>query len=840
MTPARRIRHATPALLLWAGVGLVCGLPVIWSLIGLATPAAWEMLGESHVWAKHGRTATLTLVATLLAATLAIGPGIVLSRGRGVAFLAMLALAAATLAIPEAAWSYGMAEAWRQSIGTPARDSWSDLARAAMTTALQVWPIPAGVLAVALARVPADVLEAATLDGARGRMVTRLVTPLLLAGAAAAFLLASRQVTAYDQSGIVTSGVLVRDAYLTAIGGSLARAGAATATGLPTIAAGIMAGLLGLWIARSRPAGDAWSTGAASRQGRGIAGPATVPLLLLIAAALTALLRTAGDVDVAGWFAEFGPQIAAGARLAGVATATVLVLTLLATLVRPRWVTLVAAVPFLLGGQLVALGLLRGLNEPPGPQPLGWIQDGLYELAYDRPIGFGWPAAALFAWLGLAAAGATWRGGLADLRDQADVDGAGRWTTASRVIWPVAWPGLLAAMLGVFALSLAETPAAVLTYPDSIVNTMMSNVHTLAYGPMARAALLGALVCAGVAVLTPMIWLTGRRGGRVAIVLLPLALMLSACDRPPPPLAIYAEPGGQPGQLSTPRALAYAEADDRLYTIDRTARIQAFDAGTGAFVTGWTTPEQRYGRPTGVSVDAAGNVWVPDTHYNRVIVYRPDGSEWFRFGEPGEALGQFIWPTDVLALDDGRVLVSQYGPGESGSADRVQLFRHDGQGEVEVVRQIGSWGFGEGQFRRPQSMAVVGQTLWVADAAGHRLLAFDLSPGNEGAYLRAIGEGGASSQIGRFRFPYGLAVDGEEMLLVSEFGNNRVQRIDPETGESLGVWGTFGGRPGEVKYPWAVAYDARRDRIVVADSGNARLQVIDPAALQLPDAEAGE
>ena len=224
---------------------------------------------------------------------------------------------------------------------------------------------------------------------------------------------------------------------------------------------------------------------------------------------------------------------------------------------------------------------------------------------------------------------------------------------------------------------------------------------------------------------------------------------------------------------------------------------------------------------------ARGTCTSPTRHYGRVIVYSPDGEELYRFGGSGEGPGQFVWPTDVVVLDDGRVLVSEYGAGPSGNNDRVQIFRRE-DGEMRVVGEIGSFGTGPGEFRRPQSMAVVGETLWVADAAGHRLLAYDLETG---AYERSIGDGGASDLPGRFRFPYGLAVDGGGNLIVTEFGNNRVQVVDPATGESLATWGRFGGRPGELKYPWAAAYDARRGRAVVVDSGNDRLQVIRPPAI---------
>ena len=76
-------------------------------------------------------------------------------------------------------------------------------------------------------------------------------------------------------------------------------------------------------------------------------------------------------------------------------------------------------------------------------------------------------------------------------------------------------------------------------------------------------------------------------------------------------------------------------------------------------------------------------------------------------------------------------------------------------------------------------------------------------------------------------------VDGQELwlsygfpggtIMVSEFGNNRVQRFDA-SGRSLGVWGRIGRGEGDVQYPWGVAEGDHE--IFVLDSGNNRVQVM--------------
>jgi len=94
----------------------------------------------------------------------------------------------------------------------------------------------------------------------------------------------------------------------------------------------------------------------------------------------------------------------------------------------------------------------------------------------------------------------------------------------------------------------------------------------------------------------------------------------------------------------------------------------------------------------------------------------------------------------------------------------------------------------------------------------------------DGTFVRNIGRVGSGP--GEFRFPYGLEIDGDGNLLVCEFGNNRVQKIDPRTGKGLEIWGGAGRDPGQFAYPWAVAVD-KRGRVIAVDAGNNRMQVFE-------------
>ena len=299
------------------------------------------------------------------------------------------------------------------------------------------------------------------------------------------------------------------------------------------------------------------------------------------------------------------------------------------------------------------------------------------------------------------------------------------------------------------------------------------------------------------------------------MLLLGLICLLGGCDANDKPDAIWGEGGTQapdgPGTLVYPRGITYSPATDEFFIVDRQARIQRLD-GQGRFINEWQLPDFATGKPTGLSAGPDGLLYVADTHYQRVVVFKPDGTEVRRFGKPGKGPGEFIFPTDIAFDAKGHIFVSEYG-----DHDRIQVFTPAG----EYLYEFGSFGSGDGQFSRPQSMVIDGDTLYVTDACNHRIVVFTTA----GKFVRNIGQPGSAP--GEFRFPYGLDQDQKGHLLVCEFGNNRVQVIDKTTGRSLRTWGRGGRAPGELAYPWAAVFD-KRGAVTVVDSGNNRLQVFRP------------
>lgn len=350
------------------------------------------------------------------------------------------------------------------------------------------------------------------------------------------------------------------------------------------------------------------------------------------------------------------------------------------------------------------------------------------------------------------------------------------------------------------------------------------------------------------------------RPARPILVLLAAALGLSlgGCGRHDGhdsglhPVAMIGEVGLSPGQFAFPRAI---DTDGKsLWVIDKAGRVQRLDLESGKCLECWMMPETELGKPTGVTVFPGDPplLFVPDTHYQRVMVYavKPGAGSVVRetpkpvaqFGKRGKGPGEFIYPTDIVVIptEDGkrpaRVYVAEYGDN-----DRISVFEPDGAGSYEFKFAFGRWGDGshpdEVEFNRPQSMSLdeSRRELVVADAGNHRLGRFTL----DGKLVRWIGTPeNVGDAPGQFHYPWAVQAMGDGTALVVDQASARVQRIDLTTGASLGSYGEPGPGPGQLAMPWALAVTG--GRMYIVDASNNRVVVAAvPAARTASAAKTG-
>ena len=292
------------------------------------------------------------------------------------------------------------------------------------------------------------------------------------------------------------------------------------------------------------------------------------------------------------------------------------------------------------------------------------------------------------------------------------------------------------------------------------------------------------------------------------------------------PELVWGRRGMSDGRFLKPRAITI-DSHDNLYIVDTTGRIQVFDQD-GQRKGGWKTPQTKNGRPTGLAffssptakgnppggaADADARLLVADTHYYRMLSYSLDGQ--LRKNETiggvaGIRPGEFAFVTDAVCDDEGCFYVGEYG-----DSDRIQKFDPNGK----FMTQWGGTGAVPGMFKRPQSLIVKGNILWVVDACNHRIQRFDITTPTP--TLIDIWGGPGQAQ-GQFYYPYDIAIASDNSVMVCEYGNQRLQRFAAD-GTWIAKWGGPGIGPGQLYQPWGVVIDSK-DKVHVLDSNNHRVQ----------------
>lgn len=289
-----------------------------------------------------------------------------------------------------------------------------------------------------------------------------------------------------------------------------------------------------------------------------------------------------------------------------------------------------------------------------------------------------------------------------------------------------------------------------------------------------------------------------------------LCALAAGCGPSSKPDLVWGRRGVLNGDVVRPRA-AVIDHEDRLWIVDFTARIQAWDLDGNYIGPTFTTPDYRNGRPSGLGLTRDGKLIVCDSHYSCIRIYEADGTEIKKMGgATGTGPGQFGYVCDTVQDADGFFYVGEFGVNE-----RITKLDADGN----FVMCWGKPGTGDGEFSRIRALALgPDDLLYVADSCNHRIQVFTKT----GEFVKAIGSEG--DQPGQLKYPYDIAFGPKGDLYVVERGNHRVQKFSPD-GVSEGVWGGPGRLPGQFADPWALVID-KKGRIHVIDTENHRVQRI--------------
>ena len=163
--------------------------------------------------------------------------------------------------------------------------------------------------------------------------------------------------------------------------------------------------------------------------------------------------------------------------------------------------------------------------------------------------------------------------------------------------------------------------------------------------------------------------------------------------------------------------------------------------------------------PRGIDSDAAGNLWVADTWNNRIQKYDVAKTQWQVFGKKGDAVGDYLNPSDVAIAPNGNVAVADTGN------ERVQVLSPSG--EVVVVVSATTLKLAPFSFV-PRSVAYNSKgQLFVVDEFSARVWVLD----EKGAAIRSFG--GIGTGPAQFTYPCGIFIDSTDKVFVTD--RSRIQ-----------------------------------------------------------------
>lgn len=227
--------------------------------------------------------------------------------------------------------------------------------------------------------------------------------------------------------------------------------------------------------------------------------------------------------------------------------------------------------------------------------------------------------------------------------------------------------------------------------------------------------------------------------------------------------------------------------------------------------------------PLGVDVDEQGRIYVADSRNGHVQVFDADGAFIRRFPERGEGenTAKPSGPRTIairdVAVAGGLVFAAE--------PHRIVVFTTDG----EYVRELGREGTGSSEFGDVTGVGAGDDgRVFVVDARDKRVHALTA----EGEKLWEIGsvtgdEAQSTVVVGyEFVGPVDVTILAGGSLAVLEAAEGSIVLFRPD-GHLLGRYGQRGTAPGELQ--GATHIDALGNRLVISDTGNARVQVVEIA-----------
>ena len=289
----------------------------------------------------------------------------------------------------------------------------------------------------------------------------------------------------------------------------------------------------------------------------------------------------------------------------------------------------------------------------------------------------------------------------------------------------------------------------------------------------------------GAEFVTSVPWDRTARGSRVSTI------TMGAVPEDEEFISEFGKYGAEEGQLIWPAGLALDSRENIYVTDEWLNQVLAFD-GEGNLLARWGSSGQGDGQlngPSGIVLDQEDHVYIVDSRNHRIQKFSRDGHFLAKFGTLGSEDGQLDTPWGITIDLEGYIYVADH------KNHRAQKFTADG----EFVAKFGSYGSGRGQLNRPSDVAVDPDgDVYVCDWANNRVQLF----GPDGRFVTSFR--GEAQQLTKWSRMI-VEVNPESIKRRRE-----VRSLEPE-------W--------RLAMPRAVRFDARKGRLLIADTQRNRIQI---------------
>lgn len=249
--------------------------------------------------------------------------------------------------------------------------------------------------------------------------------------------------------------------------------------------------------------------------------------------------------------------------------------------------------------------------------------------------------------------------------------------------------------------------------------------------------------------------------------------------------------------------------------------------------------------PAAVAVDAAGDIYIADKNHHRIVqlinsgVFIPIAGQ----GIAGFS-GDDLPGTVALLASPSGVALDALGNLYIADTGNHRIRKLTGAGIISTVAGTGSRGFAgddgqaaAAQLDTPRGVATDNAgNIYIADTGNHRIRkintagAISTIAGNGAAGFSGDGGSAAAAQL---NMPRSVALDLSGVMYIADSGNNRVRVVTPagqiDTIAGTGAAGLSGdGGPAaaaELNLPSGIALD-KLGQVLIADTGNNRIRIL--------------